>query len=337
MNVSLPDGTTESFEFKFAHECWHYFVGSFYEAPILKPLNGTEAKLEVMTASSDAVMMNNSGELFNGRTLALYNPEGYRLIMPNGMVYELDQDFGITKITDLRGDTLTYNSNGIVSSRVGESLTFERDTQGRITKITDLSGKSMSYHYNQNDDLEYVIDQLGQKTEYRYQAGHLLEEYYDPSGLRLTKNIYDASGRLIQTIDPDGNIVEFGHDIDGKEEVIKDKLGRISVFTYDEEGNVLSQTNPLGETIIRTYDENGNELTVTDALGHTITNEYDSNDNLLGTTDALGNTETTTYNTQNAPTSISDKNGNTMDIVYNAYNNPSSFTTASGATNNLYL
>jgi uncharacterized protein RhaS with RHS repeats len=66
---------------------------------------------------------------------------------------------------------------------------------------------------------------------YTYQeghlAGHLLKEYYDPSGLRLTKNIYDDSGRLTKTIDPDGNIVEFTHDIEGKEEIIKDKLGRV--------------------------------------------------------------------------------------------------------------
>ncbi len=330
VNVSLPDGTTESFEFKFEYECRHYFVGSFYEAPILVPLNGTEAKLEVINAPIDSVMVNNKGELFNGRTLELYNPEAYRLTLPNGMVYELSQKHGITKIKDIRGDTLTYNHDGILSSR-GESLAFERDSQDRITKITDLAGKSVTYHYNQNDDLDYVIDQLGQKTEYRYQAGHLLEEYFDPSGLRLTKNIYDASGRLIQTIDADGNVVEFTHNIDGKEEIVKDKLGRTSVFVYDDQGNVLSQTNPMGETTTHTYDAKGRELTTTDPLGNTITNSYDTAGNLLSTTDALGHSETTTYNDKQSPTSSSDKNGNTLNIIYNDYNNPRYITTPSGA------
>ena len=335
VNISLPDGTTESFEYKFARECGHYFVGSFYEAPILLPLNGTEAKLTVITASSDAVMMNNSGELFNGRTLALYNPQGYRLTMSNGIVYELDQDFGIRKITDLRGDTLTYTQNGIQSSR-GESLTFTRDLQNRITQITDLSGRTMQYHYDQNNNLDYTIDQLGQKTTYTYQAGHLLDEYIDPSGLSIARNIYDASGRLIETIDAEGNSVYFSHNITGREEIVTDKLGRTSLFVYDDAGNVLSQTNPLGETTTRTYDTNGNELTVTDPLGNTITNSYDANDNLLETIDALGNTETTTYNAKQSPTSISDKNGNTMSIVYNAYNSPRSMTTAKGATTTYY-
>jgi len=81
----------------------------------------------------------------------------------------------------------------------------------------------------------------------------LLEEYFYPSGLRLTKNYYDASGRLIKKEDPDGNIIEFTHDIDGREEIVKDKLGRTSLFIYDDEGNVLSQTNPMGETTTYTY------------------------------------------------------------------------------------
>jgi RHS repeat-associated protein len=331
VNVSLPDGTTESFEFKFARECGHYYVGSFYDAPILKPLNGTTATLEVIDAS-DSVSMNNSGEIIDGSSLQPYNPSTYRLTLANGIVYDVNQNTGIKKIKNLRDDTLTYIHDGIQSSR-GESLTFTRDAQDRITKITDLAGKSVTYHYNQNNDLDYVIDQLGQKTEYHYQTGHLLEEYIDPSGLRLAKNIYDANGRLIKTIDADGNVVEFTHNIDGKEEIVKDKLGRTSVFVYDEEGNVLSQTNPMGETTTRTYDDKGRELTVIDPLGHTTTNNYDEAGNLLSVTDALGNTETTIYNDKQSPTSISDKNGNTMNIVYNAYNSPSSFTTASGATN----
>jgi RHS repeat-associated protein len=334
VNISLPDGTTERFEFKFAVECAHYFTGSFYDGPVLKPLNGTTATLSVLDASN-TVMMNSYGEIIDSQTLQPYNPSLYRLTLANGMVYEIEENVGIKIIKDIRGDTLTYNVNGIQSSR-GESLTFTRDAQNRITSITDLTGKTVTYHYNQNDDLDYVVDQLGQTTTYTYQEGHLLEEYFDPSGLRLAKNIYDASGRLIQTIDADGNVVEFTHNIEGNEEIVKDKLGRISLFVYDDEGNVLSQTNPLGETTLRTYDAKGNELSVTDALGYTITNTYDANDNLLETIDALGNTETTTYNAKQSPTSISDKNANTMEIVYNAYNSPRSFTTASGATNTYY-
>jgi len=330
VNVSLPDGTTESFEYKFAKECDHgYNPGQFWDAPILKPLNGTEATLKALDTRS--VMVTPDGKLMSGLDFQVYDPDEYQLTLSNGMVYILNEDFGIKKIIDNRGETLTYTQNGIESSR-GESLSFTRDAQNRITKITDLSDKSVSYHYNQNNDLDYVIDQLGQKTQYTYQTGHLLEEYIDPSGLSVAKNIYDASGRLIQTIDADGNVVEFTHNIDGNEEIVKDKLGRTSIFVYDDEGNVLSQTNPLGEITTRTYDAKGRELTITDPLGHSTTNTYDAKGNLLSTVDALGHTETTTYNDKQSPTSIADKNGNTMTIVYDSYNAPTSMTTANGAT-----
>jgi len=331
VNISLPDGTTESFEFKFAVECAHYFPNHFYDGPVLKPLNGTTAKLEAVDAS-DTVMMNDYGEIIDSSTLKPYDPNVYRLTMLNGMVYEIDQTKGIRLIKDLHGDYLKYTHEGIISSRQGQSLTFERDAQDRITRITDLTGKTVTYHYNQNSDMDYVIDQIGGKTTYSYLEGHLMSEYYDPSGSRVTKNIYDVQGRLIKTIDPDGNVVEFTHDIEGNEEIVTDKLGRISVYVYDDEGNVLSQTNPAGETTIRTYDERGRELTVTDPLGHTTTSSYDAAGNLLSTTDALGYTETTTYNDKQSPTAIADKNGNTMSISYDSYNAPASMTMATGAT-----
>ena len=335
VNVALPDGSSESFEYKFENECGKQ-KGSTYDAPKLYALNGSTAKLEASDPSvSDTIYMNDNGELMDPQSNEIYNPNRYRLTLANGMVYELEQNRGILSVKNLRGDTLTYSHDGILSSR-GESLSFERDSKDRITKITDLAGKSVQYHYNDNDDLDYVIDQMGYKTEYRYLAGHLMSEYYDPSGKRLTKNFYDKAGRLIKSIDADGNVVEYTHDIDGREEIVKDKLDRTHLYVYDEQGNVISQTNPLGETTTHTYDSKGRELTVTNPLGESTTNEYDAKGNLISTTDALGNSESTTYNDKNSPTSISDKNGNTLNIVYNDYNSPRSITTPSGAKTTYY-
>ncbi len=336
VNIALPDGTTESFEFKFRDECRHYFPNHFYDGPVLKPLNGTTAKLEVIDAS-DTVMMNDYGELIDSQTLDHYDPNVYRLTLANGMVYEIDQNKGITRVKDIMGDYIQYTHDGIISSRLGKALSFERDSKDRIIKITDtLSGKSVSYHYDHNGDMDHVIDVGGAKTQYRYLAGHLMSEYFAPDGTRITKNIYDERGRLIKTIDPDGNVMEFVHDIDGREEIVRDRLGRTQVYVYDDQGNILAHTNAAGETTVHTYDAKGNELSVTDPLGHTTTNTYDAKGNLLSTTDALGHTETTTYNDKGSPTSITDKNGNTMSIVYNDYNGPRHIATALGATTTYY-
>ena len=329
VNIALPDGTTESFEFKFEKECAHYNIGSFYDAPKLYALNGSEAKLETIDAS-ESVSMNNSAEIIDSNTLTTYNPSKYRLTLSNGMVYEITEGVGLKVVKDLKENTLTYNNDGIISSR-GESLTFERDAKGRIVKITDLTDKSVSYHYDENDNLAYVIDQMGYRTTYIYLENHLLEEYIDPSGQSIATNYYDENGRLIRSVDAEGNEVEFTHNLDGREEIIADKLGRQSVYIYDDEGNVLQTTNSMGESTNYTYDEKGNTLTTTDALGYVTTNIYDANSNLLNTADALGNSETTTYNSLGSPTTISDKNGNSMSIVYDAINAPKSITSATGA------
>jgi len=67
VSIALPDGTTEKFRFKFARECGHYFEGSFYDAPKLYALNGSQAKLEVIDASN-VVMMNTNGEIIDDNT-----------------------------------------------------------------------------------------------------------------------------------------------------------------------------------------------------------------------------------------------------------------------------
>ena len=54
------------------------------------------------------------------------DPRNYKLTTEDGMVYELDQQFGIKKITDQAGNTITYSKTGIVHSS-GVKVDFVRD------------------------------------------------------------------------------------------------------------------------------------------------------------------------------------------------------------------
>lgn len=67
---------------------------------------------------------------------AVYNPTRYKLTDKEGIVYVINQETGLEKITDLNGNTITFTANGILHS-AGPSVTFTRDAQDRITKITD--------------------------------------------------------------------------------------------------------------------------------------------------------------------------------------------------------
>src|SRR5262249_15639558 len=132
--------------------------------------------------------------------LGYYDPVGYQLTTPEGMVLDLDQTFGVQRITEPNGNTLTFGPGGILHS-AGPSVVFTRDTQGRITQITDPSGYTLSYAYDAHGDLVAVTDQVGQTTQYQYDTEHRLVMIVDPRGVAVARNLYDETGHLIAHLD----------------------------------------------------------------------------------------------------------------------------------------
>ena len=127
--VRLPDGELESFEMDVEPRC---NVGYPVDAvtPVFKPRQGTHTQL----ASVDIVQLHYS----NGALLDILNtldpmdPSRYRLTTDEGMIYELDQKFGLRQITEPDGQTLTFTQDAITHS-LGAKIDLVRDTQGRIT------------------------------------------------------------------------------------------------------------------------------------------------------------------------------------------------------------
>ena len=68
-----------------------------------------------------------------------YNPTVFILTTREGYTYTIDQQLGVTNMSDPNGNTLTISSSGIVSS-TGKSICFTRDSSNRITQITDPNG-----------------------------------------------------------------------------------------------------------------------------------------------------------------------------------------------------
>ena len=87
----------------------------------------------------------------------------------------------------------------------------------------------------------------------------------------LYTSIYDAAGRVVATIDPNGNRLDFGYDANDNMTSITDAEGSAWAYTFDALGNKLSETDPLGNTLTFTYDAMSRMLTSTDADGYTTT------------------------------------------------------------------
>ena len=178
---------------------------------------GTYSKLEALGETTGLIYA--EGLLYQSN-LNVYHPEKYKLTTEDGTVYIINANTGVESITDVNGNVITFDEDGVYHSD-GKSIVFNRDDKGRISKITGPTGKQVSYQYNENGDLASVTDILGGTTKFVYDEEHYLSEIIDPRGIKVARNEYDGEGRLIATIDAGGNRTEFKHDIDSRREAIR--------------------------------------------------------------------------------------------------------------------
>ncbi len=334
--VTLPDGKVEEFDLTATPKCQSY-VPIQYPAISYTARPGTTSTLKAKNVGQ--VYVSSSGVLFDMDNLAPYNPSQYLLTTVDGSVYELDQGFGVRKVTDPNGNSLTYSGAGVIHSS-GKSLAFSRDAKGRITRITDPSGKGISYSYDLSGNLATVTDPGGNVTKYAYNSSHGLVDVIDPLGRRAVRNEYDNSGRLTAHIDANGKRIEYNHDIAGRQEAVKDRNGNLTVFIYDDNGRVLKKTDPLGKSTSYTYDSVGNKLSETDPLGNITSWTYDAKKNVLSETKSINSQTITTRHTYNAMGKLlttTDPKGNVTSNTYDAKGNLLTSTDALGnVTTNTY-
>lgn len=350
VTVNLPDGRTEEFDMVLTPNCQRLSpVEQTSISYAARP--GTTSTLALKTPKLLLVV---NGQLIDPDTAGPFDPSGYMLTTADGMVYDLDQNYGVKSVTDPNGNKLTYDQNGITHS-AGQGVSFTRDSKGRITKITAPDSGTITYAYDADGNLASMTDQAGNVTKYTYNKSHGLTDIKDPRGITPLRNEYDNSGRLMAHTDSYGKRIEYTHDIAGRQEVVKDRNGNLTVYIYDEKGRVLQKTDPQGNTTSFTYDTVGNKLTETDPLGNTTSWTYDSKKNVLSeaklisgqtittshtynslgnvltTTDPLGQIMTNTYDTKGNLLTTTDALGNT---TTNTYDTKGNLLTTKDALNN---
>jgi len=340
VSIALPDGRTEEFDMTLTPSCQRL-------SPVEETTPGFVARAGTTStlAPSNATLLVVAGDqLLDMDTVMPYDPSGYILTTADGMVFNLDQNFGIRSAKDPNGNTVTYSASGITHS-AGKGVSFTRDGKGRITKITAPDNSTILYAYDADGNLASMTDQAGNVTTYAYNRSHGLTGIKDPRGNTPIRNEYDSAGRLVAHIDSYGKRIEYTHDITGRQEVVKDRNGNLTVFVYDEKGRVLKKTGPLGNATSYTYDSVGNKLSETDPLGNTTNWTYDAKKNVLSesktidgktlttshtynslnkvltTTDPLGHVSTNTYDTKGNLLTATDAKGNTTTNTYDTRGN----------------
>ena len=302
------------------------------ETPTMKfvPAAGTHAQLEAV--GENDVIVNGSipgpVELITA-DLRPYDPTLFRLTLPSGVVYVIDEQSGIRSVTDANANQITLGRDGMTHS-AGRSISFARDAAGRIVRITDAAGGAISYTYDSAGNLIATTDQEGRTTKYVYDGQHNILSIEDPRGVVTLRNEYDAAGRLVRQVGVGNGATTYGHEVDSLREVVRDEFGNVTTIEYDERGNVLKTTDPLGNVFKRTYDERNNLLTDTDATGNTTNYAYDVRNNVTRVVDPLGGVSEYTYDSADRMLTHKDPRGAVVTQAYDAKGNLASITDAAG-------
>jgi RHS repeat-associated protein len=124
--------------------------------------------------------------------------------------------------------------------------------------------------YYKNGDVKAEIDELGNRTEYRYDNNGRLVEVIYPDDTPLnsadnprTKTEYDDAGRTVATVDGLGRVTRYEYD----------DLGRLVKTIYPDSTPTNPNDNPTTKT---EYDSLGRRISATDAAGKTVKYEYDA-------------------------------------------------------------
>nr|WP_282581100.1 LysM peptidoglycan-binding domain-containing protein [Ralstonia insidiosa] len=342
--------------------------------------NETPAQLDAIWAqyatqySYDAAGRRVSATDPNGnRTLFYYDQDGRLRYTVNaeGEVQERQYDaFGNLASTMAYGaridsNTLTNLQGGVLSSdaqslQAEQAFAAAKQSGGGLNSITQ-------YTYNAVNELIATTDANGGVTTVAYDTfGDVVSSTqsiggsnsvtttrsYDRRGLQteavsdagganiVSRAQYDAFGRLIDSVDGNGNVSSQSFDRLGRVVLTQDPTNAQRTTSYDAFGRVLTQTDALGNTTQYSYNTANRSMTVTTPEGVSVTTTHNAEGQTHSVTDGNGNTTVYSYDpdgnlvTTTSPNGQSvshydqagrlietiDANGNKVDYTYDAAN-----------------
>lgn len=228
---------------------------------------------------------------------------------------------------------------------------YEYDVAGRIVKSTDAEGAVVRHTFNAfGEETERVTEMAGddlRQVNVYDNRGQLTSTQADPTGINAhQQKEYDAFGRLVSSVDANGNTRTQTYDRLGRviTQTKPEGMGGASTVnvssSYDAFGRVLTQTDEKGFTTSYAYSDSARSIAITSPEGIVVTTttnrfgqtasvkdgrdyitifEYDRDGNLVKTTAPHGE-ETKTYDTANRLIEERDFNGNLVTYDYDAAN-----------------
>ena len=211
---------------------------------------------------------------------------------------------------------------------------YEYDKIGRNTAIVDALGNRTTFLYNAKSQLESMTDPMGRTYTYSYDDnGNRIKTTY-PNGTSVS-SVYDSRGRVTRQTDQHGYNTYYVYD--GADRLIRvtNAQGVSTSYAYDEVGNMTSVTDGNGNVTAYAYDDFGRVVKTTNALGNSAYTTYDKSGNVLTSTDYAGSLTSYTYDSLDRVSSKTTPDG-TVSFAYTTDGKISTVTDSSGVTSFAY-
>ena len=240
-----------------------------------------------------------------------------------------------------RSELVTITTAGVVNADGDDegsyTTSYGYDKEGNRVTITDARSNATTFEYNENNQLEFETNAIGQRIQYAYDANTNLISVV--AGVQLTDDLkrqqthyeYDADNQLIAATDAEGNRTAYTYDAVGNLASVTDARGNAlaesdaePIQDLREELGFARLVGDLAEgdaEALRGYYTTRYEYDLANRLileiqpeadeagnPYTIEYRFDGNGNQVGVTDANGKTTTITFDEVNRKTVVLDAN-----------------------------
>ncbi len=220
-------------------------------------------------------------------------------------------------ISSTLATSFTALGNDGQASRTSYTYTAKGQLASRTVVLDGSTSTTTTYNYNsfgeQISISQTIVNGSSVTNTIDYdRLGQVIKQTTDAGGLNLiSQAIYDAFGRVVQSVDANGNLRSQSYDRNGNTVVVTDGLGQNTLLSYDAFGNVLTKTDRNGNTTKYAYSPFNHDITITTPEGITTTTNSNAFGDVINITDGRGNSTTFNYDLSGNLTKVTLPSGST--------------------------
>jgi YD repeat-containing protein len=202
----------------------------------------------------------------------------------------------------LADQSLLSKLAALANTSLDQVSSYEYDRSGRLVKQVDEENDVTVNFYTAFGELAAQVrsTRQGQNTTKQLDYdlnGRVVCTTDDVGGINSNSlTIYDAFGRVTQSINGGGKFTTTAYQDNGRTIVVTDPLNRTTRTEYDAFGRVLRVTNALNQQTVYAYNEAARSATVTTPEGVQVTTARTRHGEILSVTDGRGNVTRYAYN-----------------------------------------